>query len=101
MSIKPGATIHPGFRTSSRAAPSAGNDLPTRATRPSSTSTSNSPSRPFAGSTTLPPFTSNFMPLGPLHPARYRARHGFRLGLLAGKQIQHGHPDGDAVGDLL
>src|SRR6185436_16558729 len=121
MSISPGATIHPRL-TSNTSAPSAGRPLPTRAIRPSSTSTSNSPSRRDAGSTTRPPLINIFIfdpgasPPDPLHalsraasPARsVRVAHslcsfassiGHRL--LAGQQVQDCHPHGDAVGDLL
>jgi hypothetical protein len=54
MSIKPGVTIQPASPAIT-SAPSTGSDLPIRAMRPSSIRTSNSPSRPFAGSTTRPP----------------------------------------------
>src|ERR1051325_3709908 len=93
MSIKPGATIHPDS-TAITSAPSAGNALPIFATRPPSISTSNSPSRFDAGSTTRPPFSSNFISFASLALS-------VRLRFLAGEQIQHGHPDRHAVGDLL
>src|SRR5689334_24359529 len=54
-----------------------------RAMRSPSISTSNMPSRPLAGSTSRPPLSSRFIFDSPR------------------KQIQHGHPYGDAVGHLL
>src|SRR4029078_13414200 len=121
MSISPGATIHPRF-TSNTSAPSACRPLPTRAIRPSSTSTSNSPSRRDAGSTTRPPLINVFIfapwashpaPLharsrGPRGPSPLACAHSLRsfassVGhrFLAGQKVQARHPHGDAVGDLL
>src|ERR1051325_3053479 len=82
MSMSPGTTTKP-FGMSTTVAPSAGRSFPTRAMRSPSISTSNAPSRPEAGSTTRPPLSSRFI----FHSTR--------------KQIQHGHPHRDAVGDLL
>src|SRR5262249_16092449 len=60
-----------------------GGSQPTRAIRSPSIRISNVPSRPFAGSTTRQPLSSRFI---------------FNS---TGEEIEHGHPDGDAVGDLL
>src|SRR5690349_7154431 len=82
MSIRPGTTITPDG-TATTAAPLAGRSRPTRAMRSPSMSTSNAPSRPDAGSTTRPPLSSRF------------------IFYSACEQVQHRHPHGDAVGDLL
>ena len=88
MSISPGATIQP-FSSSNTWQPFLGRSLPTTAMRPSSISTSNSPSRPAAGSITRPPFSNTFM------RRRGSAESTPR------QQIQHRHPHGHAVRDLL
>src|SRR3989442_1666961 len=82
MSMNPGQTTSPlGISTTS--APSTGRSRATRSIRSPSISTSNAPSMPPAGSTTRPPLSSFFM-----------------LGS-AGQQVEDGHPDGHAVGDLI
>src|ERR1051325_12179080 len=82
MSMSPGTTTKP-FGMSTTVAPSAGRSFPPGAVRSPSIGTSTAPSRPEAGSTTRPPLSSRFI----FHSTR--------------KQIQHGHPHRDAVGDLL
>src|SRR5438552_1429231 len=83
MSMSPGTITKP-FGISTTVVPSsAARSRPTLAMRSPSISTSNMPSRLFAGSTTRPPLSSRFI----FDSTR--------------QQIQHGHPDGDAVGDLL
>src|SRR2546425_933927 len=82
MSMNPGQMISPSG-ISTTWAPSAGRSRATRSIRSPSISTSNAPSTPLAGSTTRPPLSSLFM-----------------LGS-AGQQVQDGHPDGHAVGDLI
>src|SRR5215470_5656268 len=82
MSIRPGHTIRP-LGISTTVTPSAGRSRPTRATRSASIRMSKTPSRPLAGSTSRPPLSSRFI----FDPAR--------------EKIQHGHPHGDAVGDLF
>ena len=73
----------PGWNLDDRRA--VGRKVPTDAARCGrpSISTSYTPSIPFAGSTTRPPLSSLFM---------------FRS---ARQQVQHRHPHGDAVGDLV
>src|SRR5436190_19603664 len=83
MSIRPG-TITTPFGTSTTIVPSsAARFEPTPAMRSPSMRMSNTPSRPLTGSTTRPPLSSRFM----FHSA--------------GQKVQHCHPDGHAVGDLL
>src|SRR3954454_23232957 len=82
MSMSPGHRTNPaGMATT--VAPFAARSRPTPAMRPSSISTSNTPSRPFAGSTSRPPLRSRFI----FNSAR--------------QKVEHGHAHGDAVGDLL
>src|SRR5436309_2518254 len=83
MSMSPGTITKP-FGISTTVVPvSTVRSFPTFAIRSPSISTSNAPSRPLAGSTTRPPLSRRFI----FDSTR--------------QQIEHGHPDGDAVGDLL
>src|SRR5262245_53419347 len=81
MSRKPGQTTSPA--RSSTFAPSAAIPFATRAILPSSIRTSWTASVPDEGSTTRPPLSSSFTVPSP------------------GEEIEHGHPDGDPVRDLL
>src|SRR5687767_11994213 len=83
MSISPGQTTSPPGISTTVVPLSAASRVPTRAIRPSSMSRSSTASRPFSGSTIRPPLSSRFI----LNSAR--------------KKVEHGHPDGHAVGDLL
>src|SRR6266511_3139042 len=88
MSISPGQTTSPVGISMSVESASSEMSRSTRAIRSPSMSTSNTPSRPFTGSTTCPPFNKRFdITLIDSH--------------FPGEQIQHCHPHGDAVGDLL
>src|SRR6478735_1296311 len=83
MSMSPGVITRPaGIATTTVPSP-AGRLVPTLAMRSPSMRMSNTPSRPLAGSTTRPPLSSRFM----FHSA--------------GQKVEHRHPDGHAVGDLL
>src|SRR6185503_6925016 len=83
MSISPGHTMKPAGISTTAVPASTGRSRPTRAMRSPSISTSNVPSRPLAGSTSRPPLSSRFI---------------FDS---ACQKVEHGHPHGDAVGDLL
>src|SRR5438132_3926080 len=85
MSISPGHTTRPLGTSTILAPSSAGRSRPTRAIRSPSISTSNTPSRPFAGSTTRPPL--NTILSVNVSSAR--------------EQVQHRHSHRNAVRDLL
>src|SRR5262245_12949162 len=83
MSMRPGVITTPAGIVITVTPASAGRSRPTRAILPPSIKMSNTPSRPFAGSTTRPPLSSRFI---------------FNS---APEQVEHRHPYGDAVGHLL
>src|SRR2546423_5815804 len=83
MSMRPGAMTKPLGISTTVVPVSTVRSLPILAMRSPSIRMSNAPSRPLAGSTTRPPLSSRFI----VDSTR--------------QEIQHGHPDGDAVGHLL
>src|SRR6478672_12884147 len=83
MSMRPGHTTRLGGISTTVTPAATARSRPTSAMRSFSIRMSNTPSRPFTGSTTRPPLSSRFI--------FYSTR----------QQVQHGHADGDAVGHLL
>src|SRR6185369_8275010 len=97
MSIRPGQTTRPAGTSTSLTSASTSRSRPTRVMRVPSMSTSNTPSRPFAGSTTCPPLSSHF----DIYAPEYLSDTASIDIDAAGEQVQHGHADRHAVGDLL
>src|SRR6266850_6910113 len=104
MSTSPGQTTAPVTSMTStpgRFRSSTGTACPRPAIPPASIQTSWTRSIPRVGSRTLPPRRHSGFDMAPFGSRGWRFPARLRGRFPPGEEVEDGHPDGDAVGDLL